>query len=79
LIGFVVSLIAVIYKFESLGLISYGLILIFLGSIITTGLKYLGLRTQLKQFEQYEYIELELNKKEEKCLKKQPKKLDSGY
>jgi len=48
LIGFIISFFAVIYMRNKIGLLSYGLILIFLGSIITTGLKYLSLRQQLK-------------------------------
>ena len=51
LIGFIVSFIAVIYAREGIGIISYGLILIFLGSIITTGLKWISLRQQIKIFQ----------------------------
>lgn len=48
--GFFVALVAVIIGLDDIGLIAYGLILIFIGSIITTGLKILGLRQQLKFF-----------------------------
>ena len=48
LLGYIVSIIAVIWKREAIGLLAYGLILIFLGSIISTGLKYIALRQQLK-------------------------------
>lgn len=53
-LGFLVSFIAVIIMREKIGLLSYGLILIFLGSIITTGIKYVGLRQQLKMFKDIE-------------------------
>ena len=52
--GFVFSLIAVIWMRSEIGLLAYGLILIFLGSGITTGLKYIGLRQQLKLFKDTE-------------------------
>lgn len=54
LLGFIIALGAVIWKLDAIGLIGYGLILIFLGSIITTGLKYIGMRQQLKFFKETE-------------------------
>lgn len=54
LLGFIVSFAAVIWKRDTIGVLSYGLILIFLGSIITTGLKYLALRAQYKFMEKLE-------------------------
>ena len=48
LLGFLVSFVAVIYMRETIGLLAYGLILIFLGSIMTTGLRWLALKQQLK-------------------------------
>jgi hypothetical protein len=54
LLGFIVAFIAVIIMREKIGLLSYGLMLIFLGSIITTGLKWLALRQQLKFFKDTE-------------------------
>ena len=50
LLGFIVSFIAVIIMRVKIGLLAYGLILIFLGSIITTGLRFLSLKQQLKLF-----------------------------
>jgi len=50
LLGFIVSFIAVIYLREKIGLLAYGLILIFLGSIITTFFKWIALRQQVKVF-----------------------------
>ena len=58
LLGFFASLVAVIVMREKIGLLSYGLILIFLGSIITTGLKALGMKQQRTMFNN---IEKELN------------------
>lgn len=48
LIGYIVALIAVIIKRDVIGLLAYGLILIFIGSVWTTGLKWLSLRQQYK-------------------------------
>lgn len=62
LLGFIVSFCAVIYMREKIGLLSYGLMLIFLGSIITTGLKWLALRQQLKFFKDMETNELDIDK-----------------
>lgn len=56
LLGFIVSLIAVIIMREKIGLLAYGLILIFLGSVITTALRYLALKQQLKVFRDMESI-----------------------
>lgn len=61
LLGFIFSLIAVIWKRDVMGLLSYGLILIFLGSIITTGLRWFGLRQQLKLFKNTENNSLDIN------------------
>jgi len=46
LIGYLVALVAVIWQIEKIGLLSYGLILIFIGSIWSTGLKWIALRQQ---------------------------------
>lgn len=48
LFGYIFALGAVIWKFNTIGALAVGLILIFLGSIITTGLTWLSLRKQLK-------------------------------
>jgi hypothetical protein len=48
IIGFLVSLIAVIIKRNDIGLLSYGLILIFLGSLFNSITTYLSLRQQIK-------------------------------
>lgn len=56
LIGFVIATIAlIIYRKELIvSWFAYGLILVFVGSIITTGLKWLGLRQQLKMLKRIE-------------------------
>jgi len=54
LLGFLVSFVAVIILREKIGLLAYGLILIFLGSIINTGLKFFALKQQSKIFKQIE-------------------------
>ena len=56
LIGYIVALVAVIISRESIGLLAYGLILIFIGSIWTTGLKWLSLK------QQYKFMKMELQK-----------------
>lgn len=61
LLGFVVSFFAVIWFREKIGILAYGLILIFLGSIWTTALKYIGLRQQVKLFKN---LEKEFNSQE---------------
>jgi hypothetical protein len=66
LLGFVFSLIAVIWKRDAIGLLAYGLMLIFLGSSITTGLRYLGLRQQVMVFKNLENESLNLNLEEVK-------------
>jgi len=48
LFGLMVALIAVIFSMDKIGLLSYGLILIFIGSIWSSGVKVLALRQQLK-------------------------------
>jgi hypothetical protein len=48
LLGYLVALVAVIVKIEAIGLLSYGLILIFIGSAWTTGVKWIMLRQQYK-------------------------------
>jgi hypothetical protein len=47
-LGYLVALIAVIININKIGLLAYGLILIFLGSLITSGLKWIALKQQLK-------------------------------
>lgn len=67
LLGFIFSFGAVIWKRDTIGLLAYGLMLIFLGSIITTGLKWLALRQQYKFIKSMEVqvdIHLEEPKKE---------------
>lgn len=59
LLGFMFCFFAVIWAREKIGLMAYGLILVFLGSIITTTLRYISLRQQSKIFDQ-------LNKESEK-------------
>lgn len=56
--GYVFSLGAVIWARETIGILSYGLMLIFLGIAITNGLKILALHTQ-KSFlkKQMDYFE----------------------
>lgn len=53
-LGYLFSMLAVIYLHKGIGLLSYGLILIFLGSMIATGLKWLALRQQAKFFNENE-------------------------
>ena len=48
LLGYIFAMGAVIWKFNDIGLLSIGLILIFLGSVVTTGLKWIALKQQLK-------------------------------
>ena len=48
LMGFIVAFVAVIWKRAQIGLLAYGLILIFLGSIITTFLRWISLKQQKK-------------------------------
>lgn len=50
LLGYIVSLIAVIWFSEKIGLLSYGLMLIFIGSIWSAGITYISKRQQLKLF-----------------------------
>lgn len=52
IMGFIVALGACIWQINTIGLLGYGLILIFFGNIITTGLKYIAMRQQLKYFKQ---------------------------
>ena len=54
LAGFIVALIAVIIQRERIGLLAYGLILIFLGSVITTYLRYASLKQQMKLLKNFE-------------------------
>ena len=72
LLGYLFAMGAVIWKFDTIGILSVGLILIFLGSIITTGLKWIALKQQLKFIKNLdlesnlplEPIKIEDNKKE---------------
>ena len=48
LLGYLFALVATIIKIDLIGLIGYGLILIFIGSTWTTGVKWLSLRQQYK-------------------------------
>jgi len=54
LLGFIFSLFAVIWLREKIGLLAYGLTLIFVGTSITTFFKWIGLRQQLKYFNEIE-------------------------
>lgn len=54
LLGLCFSLFAVIWFREKIGLLAYGLILIFVGNIVTTGLKWIALRQQKKLFDNLE-------------------------
>jgi len=82
LIGFILSLIVVIIKRNDIGILSYGLILIFIGSSISTFVKYLGMRQQMSFFKTLDvasileetrdenYKDYDINQKEEViCLK----------
>ncbi|MFP4457175.1 MAG: hypothetical protein ACLFPS_05890 [Clostridia bacterium] len=64
LIGFVVALIAmIIYRDKFIvSWFAYGLILVFIGNIYTTALKWLGIRQQLKFFKSTEAQSLDINK-----------------
>ena len=62
LLGFIVSFGAVIWKREAIGLLAYGLILIFLGSIITTFLRWLGLKQQMRFLTNQDDISIKLDK-----------------
>lgn len=53
-IGFIASLIAVILFRETIGLLAYGLILIFIGSTWTTGIKWISLMQQHKFLKELE-------------------------
>ena len=55
LLGYFFAMGATIYKFDTFGILSIGLILIFLGSIVTTGLKWISLRQQLKFIKNLDY------------------------
>ena len=48
LVGFIAALIAVILEHKLMGWLTYGLILIFIGSIWTTAVKWISLRIQYK-------------------------------
>ena len=54
LLGFILSFIAIIFLREKIGWLAYGLILIFLGNIITTFLKWNSLKQQLIYFKRME-------------------------
>jgi hypothetical protein len=64
LLGYLFAMGAVIWKFNTIGLLSIGLILIFLGSVVTTGLKWIALK------QQYKFIKnLDLESEEEILMK----------
>ena len=65
LLGYIVSLIAVIIMREKIGLLSYGLILIFIGSVWNTGLKWLSLRIQVKFLKDLENTKEEIKEVKE--------------
>ena len=54
LVGYIFSFFAVIFMINKIGLLAYGLILIFFGMAFTTGLKWIALKQQLKVFDDIE-------------------------
>jgi hypothetical protein len=54
MLGYIVSFIALAVFRDSLGWLSYGLLLIFLGNIISQFFKIVGLRSQMKIFKNFE-------------------------
>ena len=54
LLGFILGFFAIIWLREQIGWLAYGLVLIFLGSIITTFLKWNSLKQQLRYFKRME-------------------------
>jgi hypothetical protein len=54
LIGFIASIIALIFFNETFGLVTYGLILIFIGNTYSNSIKLFGLYGQLKLFKNIE-------------------------
>jgi len=67
LLGYSFALIAVIMQRERIGLLSYGLILIFIGSIWSVLVKWFSLREQMKIFKNLDSdVKDLLNKKEDK-------------
>lgn len=63
LIGFIISLIALIYFRKEMPnpWLTYGLILIFVGSVWSNLIKWLSLRTQVKMFKGIENQSLDIN------------------
>ena len=59
-LGYLLALVAVIIQIDKIGLLSYGLILIFLGSFITSGLKWIALKQQLKFLKNLDLETLEI-------------------
>lgn len=62
LLGFFVASIMVIIAWRDIGLMSYGLILIFMGNVWTTLMRLLGMKQQLKYFKETDNISVDLNK-----------------
>jgi hypothetical protein len=61
LIGFIVSIIALLFFNKTFGLVTYGLIIIFIGSIYANVIKLFSLQGQLKL---YKDIERQINQTE---------------
>ena len=74
LIGFIVASVMIIISWNKIGLIAYGLILIFIGSVWTYLMKFLGQKQGLKSLRTTEFnsvnVEDILDKQEEKEVKK---------
>jgi hypothetical protein len=63
LIGFIIALIAMVI-FRDKFIVSwfaYGLILVFVGSVFTTGLKWLTLRQQMRAFKEMDSMSLKVD------------------
>lgn len=60
LLGYAFAFGAVIWNREAIGLLAYGLILIFLGTTYTTALKWISLRQQLKLLSEYQQFQIPL-------------------
>lgn len=59
LLGYFIAIGILLYQGDFMGWLSYALLLIFIGSSITTGLKLISLKQQLKFMED---LDLEMNK-----------------
>ena len=66
LLGFVLSIAALIFFNEELGMLTYGLIIIFIGNTYANGIKLFSLYGQLKVYTNMENMFKEQNKEEVK-------------